>query len=281
MNVGECRRALAERFRKAGFECAGTEADYIVEEALSLPHAELFLHSRRPVSAGELSRMESFLERRLKNEPFQYIFGWTAFREIRLHVAPGVLIPRPETEELVDLVLKNLPRGALLCELGAGSGAISLSVAFERPDVTVLGSEISPKALAIAEENRKNLQLENVSFFQGDLFAPFAGKRFHAVTANLPYIPWREKESLPPNVRDYEPEEALFADDDGFALIRRAVLESPFFLVKDSPCALVFELGEDHAARALEAAEETGFFTSYRVEKDLFGVPRVLCACRN
>ena len=146
--------------------------------------------------------------------------------------------------------------------------------------VTVYGSELSEKAFRIAESNRKKLALENVAFFQGDLFTPFAGKKFHMITANLPYIPWKEKNNLPPNVRDYEPEEALFADDDGFALIEKAVLASPSHFVSEGNCALIFELGEEQTSRAVRTAESTGFFTECRIENDFFGVPRFLCAYR-
>ncbi|MBO5760335.1 MAG: peptide chain release factor N(5)-glutamine methyltransferase [Lentisphaeria bacterium] len=278
MTLEEYRKNLTRRFEENHFESAGTEADYIASEVLSIPHIELVLYPERIITDAEYEKMESFAARRLKNEPFQYIFGWTPFREIDLSVAPGVLIPRPETEAMVDLVLKNLPLRGTLCELGIGSGAISLSVAYERRDVKVAGSEISLKALEIAEENRKKLSLENVQFFQGDLYSPFAGKSFDVIVANLPYIPWKEEKNLPPNVRDYEPREALFADDEGFAIIERAILDSPLYLKKDSSGAIIFELGGEQGCRAVETAEKTGFFTECRIEEDIFHVPRFLYA---
>lgn len=280
VTIAEYRKKLTESFQKAAFECAGTEADYIISEAVSIPHIQLPLYPDRIISAREKAKIDSFLQRRLQNEPFQYIFGWTPFRELELYVAPGVLIPRPETEGMVDLVLKKLPKNALVCELGIGSGAISLSIAYERRDVQVYGSEISPEAFHIAEANRKKYALANVSFFQGDLYSPFPGRKFHVITGNLPYIPWSEKENLPVNVRDYEPMEALFADDEGFAVIERAILTAPEYLKQDSPCALIFELGEEQTFRAVKTAQSTRFFTECLIEKDIFGVPRFLCAYR-
>ena len=149
--LAQYRKILYEAFTEGGFESAQLEADYIVSEITSIPHIELLLYPERLLTEDELKKGNSFLARRMKNEPFQYIFGWTPFRDIDLKVAPGVLIPRPETEGMVDFVLKALPRNGRLCELGVGSGAISLSVASERRDVTVEGSEISEEAFAIAE----------------------------------------------------------------------------------------------------------------------------------
>ena len=222
--LAQYRKKLYDAFTTGRFESARLEADYIVSEVTSIPHMELPLYPDRQLTSAELEKGDSFLARRLKNEPFQYIFGWTPFRDIDLKVAPGVLIPRPETEGMVDTVLKALPPNGRLCELGVGSGAISLAVASERRDVTVEGSEISMEALKIADENRKKLALSNVTFFQGDLFSPFTGKRFDVITANLPYIPFSGKADLPANVRDYEPELALFAEDEGFALIEKPFL---------------------------------------------------------
>lgn len=279
-SIAQYRKELTERFEKALFESSSIECDYIISEVTRIPHIELVLYPERLITEKEMEKMESFAARRLAHEPFQYIFGWTPFREIDLKVAPGVLIPRPETEGMVDLVLKALPAGGRVCELGVGSGAISLSIAFERKDAQISGSEISPAAFRIAEENRKRLALPNVNFFQGDLFAPFSRNSFHVITANLPYIPYEEKDLLPENVRKYEPEEALFAPDEGFAVIERAILSSPDYFISSAPCALIFELGEKQTQRAVKTAEKTHFFTKCMIRQDVFGVPRFLCAYR-
>ena len=151
------RKKLFDAFTEAGFESARLEADYIVSEVTSIPHIELLLYPERQLTSAELEKGDSFLARRLKNEPFQYIFGWTPFRDIDLKVAPGVLIPRPETEGMVDFVLKALPRNGRLCELGVGSGAISLSVASERRDVTVKAVRFQKKPLRLRKKTERIL----------------------------------------------------------------------------------------------------------------------------
>ena len=281
MNVSELRRKLTSEFRENGFESPQTEADFIVAEVLKIRGIELPLHDFDLLTEPQLGRIAEFKCRRLKNEPFQYIFGWTPFREIDLDVGPGVLIPRPETEFMLDFVLKKLPRGAMVCELGTGSGAIALSLAFERPDLTVYGSEISPEAFRWSERNRKKLNLPNVHFFQGSLYGPFPRElRFDAVIANLPYVAEEDRADLPPNVRDYEPDTALFAGDHGFAVIEEAVREAPAHLRADR-AQLFFEIGETQGERLLRLVSEQGFFTSAAVLPDQYGADRQLFAERN
>ncbi len=280
MTVSELRREMTSVFRKHGFESPGLEADFIASEVLGLRGLELLIHDPEPLTDAQRLRAEEFLSRRLKQEPFQYIFGWTPFRELDLKVGPGVLIPRPETEYLLDLVLKRLPEHAAVCELGIGSGAISLSLAFERRDLTIYGSELSDAAFRWAELNRKALDLPNVHFLQGNLYDPFpAGLKFDAVVANLPYIAEEERSGLPPNVRDYEPPEALFASDHGYALMERAIREAPLHLRSDR-AMLFFEIGETQGGRLLEFVLREGFFTEAEVLPDQYGVPRLLSARR-
>ena len=202
MTLIELKKDFADRFSKAGFEAADLEAHFIVCEATGIPDREFALHAHEMLTAKVRTRAESFLARRLSNEPWQYIFGHAPFRELELAVGPGCLIPRPETEYSVGLMLDGLPYGASVCELGAGSGAISLALASERPDLTVVGVELSPDALKWAELNLKKLSLPNVTFLHGDLFAPVAGRTFDLIAANLPYIPDGDRGKLPPNVRN-------------------------------------------------------------------------------
>jgi len=280
MTVAELRRKMAAGFRANAFESPELEADFIAAEVLNVRGMELLLHDSEILTASQLEKAEDFERRRLKNEPFQYIFGWTPFREIDLEVGPGVLIPRPETEFMLDHVLKKLPRGAVVCELGTGSGAIALSLAFERPDLTVYASEISPEAFCWAERNRKKLDLPNVRFFPGSLFEPFPpGLIFDAVVANLPYVAEEERAALPPNVRDHEPAEALFAPDHGCAIIEQAILEAPAHLRQDH-AQLFFEIGETQGGYFLRLISGQGFFTSAEVLPDQYGVDRQLFAER-
>ncbi|MBR4884225.1 MAG: peptide chain release factor N(5)-glutamine methyltransferase [Lentisphaeria bacterium] len=266
-----------ERFRSAGFDSPEIEAAYMLEEVTGIRHNLLWTESERGLSPEEQTRAEDYMMRRLAHEPFQYICGWEDFRELKLNVAPGCLIPRPETELLVDFVLKALPRNGHACELGTGSGAIALSIAKERPDSRVTASEISPDAFAIAESNRKKYGLNNVSIVRGDLFASFDPEvKFDLLVANLPYIPEAVRDTLPRNVRDYEPSLALFADHEGMALIERALLEAPRYLKPGAP--LFFEMGEEQGAALAGFARTQNCYAGIKILQDQYGVDRFL-AC--
>lgn len=274
MTFLELKKNLAERFSHAGFESADLEAHYIVCEAAGIPDREFPLYAHEQLASEAQGRAESFAARRLKNEPWQYIFGHAPFRDLELAVGPGCLIPRPETEYSVDLMLDGLPHGASVCELGVGSGAISLALASERPDLTLVGIELSPDALKWAELNLKKHALSNVTFLQGDLFRPVAGRKFDLIVANLPYIPECDRDSLPPNVRGYEPDEALFGGADGLDVIARALEQSPAFLNPGG--RIFFELDPCNADRALELASR--YLNKPELLNDQYGTVRFLAA---
>ena len=276
MTFLQLKKDLVERFASTGFEAPDLEAHFIVCEAAGIPDREFALHAHEQIPPEARKLAEAFLLRRLANEPWQYIFGHAPFRDLELAVGPGCLIPRPETEYSVDLMLDGLPRGAAVCELGVGSGAISLALASERPDLTVFGTELSPDALKWAELNLKRLALPNVTFLQGDLFGPVAGRTFDLVAANLPYIPEGDRDNLPPNVRGYEPAEALFAGEDGLDVISRALEQAPAYL---NPGGRIFlELDPCNAQKALELASKTLHEPS--LLHDQYGAVRFLTAKR-
>ena len=276
MTFLELKNSLAEHLSAAGFEAPDLEAHFIVCEAAGIPDREFALHAHERISSEAQKQANAFLARRLANEPWQYIFGHAPFRDLELAVGPGCLIPRPETEYSVDLMLNGLPRGASVCELGVGSGAISLALASERPDLTVVGIELSPDALKWAELNLKRLALPNVTFLHGDLFEPVAGRTFDLVAANLPYIPVGDRDNLPPNVRDYEPAEALFAGTDGLDVIARALEQAPAFLNPSG--RILFELDPCNAQKAFELASK--YLRAPALLHDQYGVVRFLTATR-
>lgn len=268
MILSELYRRYTDVFRENGFDSPEVEAAYLLSDAAGVPHTLVPFSSLVPDEAL-LSTAEARLKRRLTGEPYQYIAGWAAFRELRLAVGPGCLIPRPETELLVDRILDFLPRNGRFCEWGTGSGAIALSVAFERPDSDVSASELSPEAFVWAEKNRDALQLSRVRLRQGDLGAPFEGESFDVIAANLPYISPDEKESLPVNVRDWEPPEALFADRNGLALLERAIREAPRSLKPGG--TLLLEIGETQGAHLLDFAAA---WKHTEIAKDQYGADR-------
>ena len=218
-------------------------------------------------------------ERRTAREPLQYLTGRAAFMDLELEVNGDVLIPRPETELLVEWAVHHLPENGSLLDLGTGSGAIALSVAAMRPDVAVTGVDLSPAALRVAERNRRRCCLERVRLLESDLFSAVAGEKFDLVAANLPYVTEEEYPTLSPEVREFEPRLALVAGDGGMALIARAVRDLAGFLTPGGKA--IFELSPPQAPRLERMFAETGAFAGIEVIQDYTRRDRFVAARRN
>ena len=224
--------------------------------------------------------LDDWLQRRCAGEPFQYVVGSVEFYTIELAVGPGVLIPRPETEQLVEhaqQLLREAPAGAEILDLCTGSGAIPLALAHERPEFAYYGIDLSPDALRWAEKNRANLKAPHCRFLLGDLFAPL-GKptpRFWLVTANPPYVAPDEYRALPPEIKDFEPRLALEADDHGMSLEKRIAEEAPAHLLPGG--WLLLEIGETQGAPLEEFIQQIGY-QKVEVIKDLAGRDRFIKA---
>ena len=271
MTAEELKKQICKMLENCGN--ADQESGWIVSRATAIPVMEI-LFSRRPLEEGEIARAQAMAQRRQNGEPLQYILGDEYFGDLLLKVGPGCLIPRPETWGIVEKLLPLLPRGGKFCELGVGSGAVSLAIAHARPDVQVMGSELSPEALRWARRNLAAYGFANVEFRPGSLFEPFAGMQFDAVTGNLPYIPRAEKENLQREVREHEPEIALFAEGDGSGVIRRAIRGLKEHL-KENGTAM-FEAGSEQLPFLASFAEELGEFSEKEILPDCFGRPRFL-----
>ena len=259
----------AAELEKLGVEAAASDARLLVAEACGVAPAETAF-STRPVTDAEAEKFRGSLRRRLAREPVQYILGRAYFYDLELEVTPAVLIPRPETEILVDRVLEVLPRGGSLLDLGTGSGAIALAVARRRPDAKVTASDVSADALAIARRNADRLGIKNVEFRRSDLFSALDGERFDAVAANLPYVPEEERPLLAPEVALREPALALFSPGGGMAVMERALDELKNHLVPGGYA--IFELDPRQAAPIAEKLESLGF--AARIRRDLTGRER-------
>jgi release factor glutamine methyltransferase len=259
-------KSIAETFGAAGLETPSVEAEIILSELLECSRPELIIYYNSPALPEVENRLKKVVKRRLKREPLQYILGDAYFMDLRLEVTPAVLIPRPETELLVEYICKKAPKEAALLDIGTGSGAIALAVAYDRPDMTITGVDISPDALAVAERNRTANKLVNVSLLQSDLFSVLSGRKFDCIAANLPYVSEEEYATLQPEVRDYEPKLALTAPNNGLDLTFKVGREAPDFLNPGG--FIIFEIGETQAPAVIAELEQLGRYSEVKSIKD-------------
>lgn len=253
----------ARRLRAAGIEMAPQEAAWLLAHALGATLSELHLQGERPVPPEAAAAFASMVEQRARRVPVQYILGSQEFLGLSFKVTPAVLIPRPETEVLVQTLAERLREafpGATalrLADVGTGSGCIAVGLCHLLPHARAVAVDISAGALAVAAENAARLGVgARVEFRQGDLYAPLAGERFHAIASNPPYIAEAELGGLQPEVRLYEPHVALTPGPDGLALIRRLVAGAGEHLVPGGLLAL--EVGYDQGEAVLALMQEHG-----------------------
>lgn len=200
------------------------------------------------VADADLSKFQEVLERRKKREPIQYILGRAFFFNSEFIVTPAVLIPRPETEIMVEKLIDFLPRNGIMADIGCGSGCIGISVALERPDVQIYAFDISADALDVARLNAERLKVSNIYFIGSDLLENCPSDiKFDAVGANLPYVPYEDYITAQLEVRQYEPEIALTAPDAGLEIIIRCVTELSYFMKKSG--AAFFEIDPSQDVR--------------------------------
>ena len=261
-----------------GIAEARLDAELLLADTLGLKRLDLYLQFDRPLLPEELTAFKARLLRRARREPVQYIAGHAAFRELTLRVDRRVLIPRPETELLVDEVLAHCAgrRGLSALDIGTGSGAIALSLAYEGECFErVVATDLSAAALQVALENRDACGVD-VEFRQGESFAPVPGERFHVIVSNPPYVGELERGELEPEVVVWEPALALFAGDDGLSVIRQLVTAAPAHLHPGG--LLAIEIGADQGAAVRSLAHATGAFNGVEIRKDLAGRDRMLLA---
>ena len=266
--VRELLEAGIVRLRESGSETARLDAELLLGHALDTDRTAVIAHTDAPVGDGAAERFRSLLDRRAAGEPVAYLTGRRGFWTLELEVAPATLIPRPETELLVELALERLPRdmACRVADLGTGSGAIALALASERPRAQVIATDASADALAVACRNAQRLGIGNVRFVQGDWLAPLTGERFALVVSNPPYIEAADPHLTQGDLR-YEPAAALASGADGLDAIRRIVADACAHLEPGG--WLLFEHGwnQGDAARAL--LREAGYvqvFTAQDLE---------------
>ena len=207
--------------RAAASRIDATDARWLLAHAVGRPHSWLFAHGDDPIEPALAARFETLVARRAAGVPVAYLIGRRGFWRFDLAVSPATLIPRPETERLVELALARLPAGpdAAVADLGTGSGAVALALAVERPDVEVVATDLSEDALAVALANAAELGLARVAFLAGDWYAPLAGRRFDVLVSNPPYIEADDPHLARGDLR-FEPQTALASGEDGLDAIR-------------------------------------------------------------
>lgn len=249
------------------------EAAILLAHALGRDRAWLIAHGRDPVAAGEADRFLALVEARAAGQPVAYLTGRQGFWTLELAVSPATLVPRPETERLVELALERLPRhaGVRIADLGTGSGAIALALARERPRAQVVATDASASALAVARGNAAAHAIGNVEFREGDWLAPLGNERFDLIASNPPYIADGDPHLAQGDLR-FEPAMALACGADGLDAIRRIVAGAPAHL---SPGGwLVLEHGWDQGGAVRDLLVDAGF-VEVATERDLEGRDRV------
>lgn len=285
--LGAWRRAAARYLRERGIVSAGTDVDWLAGHVLRTDRIGLALRDPQPLTPDQADRLAELLHRRAEHVPVQYLVGETDFWAFTLAVSPAVLIPRPETEGLVERVLRELSdtEDGRVWDVGTGSGAIALALARERPRIPVWASDVSAAALEVARANAGRLEMsERVTWVQGAGLGAFpeAARPATAVVSNPPYVDPADRGNLPPEVVDHEPPEALFAERSGLAVIEGIIREAGS---GESPALqpgglLALEIGETQGLAVRALLEESGRWEAIRVEDDLAGRVRYVLARR-
>jgi release factor glutamine methyltransferase len=257
---------------------ARLDAELLVMHVCRLDRAGLITHHREPLSAEQRARFDGLLARRRLGEPMAYLTGWREFRSLTFRVSPATLIPRPETELLVERALIRLPPDAAwtVADLGTGCGAVAASLAKERPRLRVVATDISPAALAVARANARALETSNVEFLEGRWCAPLAGEMYEMLLANPPYVPAHDPHLREGDVR-FEPAAALVAGRDGLDAIRAIAAEARDYLKPGGWLLLEHGFDQGESVRALLRREGYRETAGYR---DLAGHERVAEARR-
>jgi release factor glutamine methyltransferase len=278
MTVAQARRTAADRLRGRGFATPDLDARLLVGHALGLDHTALAVASARELTQAEAERLDAVLIRRLAHEPVARIRGSKEFWSLPLAVTPDVLVPRPETETVVEaaLALVKRDRALRIADIGTGSGAILLALLSELSNARGVGTDRSERALAVARRNANDLGLADRAAFVVCHFADAIAGACDLVVANPPYIPSDHIETLAPDVRDYDPRLALDGGRDGLAAYRAIAGDAARVLAPGGWLVVEIGIGQAQAVAALLA--QAGLAVHYEPRRDLAGLPRVVTA---
>lgn len=255
---------------KRGVEDARRNMQLLVAHQLGCTRMDLYLQFDRPVEEADLVPLRETLKKRGEGIPLQHLLGTVYFHKHEFKTDARALIPRPETEELVEWILKwELPGDLRVLDMGCGSGVLGLTLASEHPNWQITLADVSSEALSLARENAAALEVTNIGFFESDLFSNVAGP-FGGIVANLPYVPESERATIAREVT-HDPALALFSGEDGLDLIRRFIPAAYSMLVPGG--WLVLEIGHDQASQVTKILKDSAF-TDIEVKTDLSGIAR-------
>ena len=252
---------------------AHRDAELLLLHTTRMTKADLLTHPEHELTERQTNHYQAAIARRALHEPVQYIIGTQEFYGRPFIVNPLVLIPRPETEHLVEAALALTPRPSRILDVGTGSGILAITLALELSHATVTATDISAPALAVAQQNARSLGADHVRFVASNLFAKLDDARFDCIVSNPPYV--GTSEALEPQVRDYEPATALYAGEDGLAIYRRLIPQA--FASLEPRGYLLLEIGQGQRD-AIAALFQTSSFSDIRFIDDLQGIPRVAIA---
>jgi len=278
MTIEEFLQEIIRVFKKVGIENAEGEARMLAAHVLSCDESYLFFHQNEELDDKVLLASAALINERTKGRPIQYVMGKANFCGLDLAVDERVLIPRPETEELVEAFLKDAKgkEDIEVLDLCTGSGCIAMAVAANMPKAKVTASDLSPKAFMLARNNLR--AYENACVVRGNLFEPLEGRVFDYILTNPPYIPTKTIASLQKEVKDYEPVMALDGGLDGMDIIEKILDEASGYLANNGK--IFMEIGDDQGAKCLEIAQKSAKWTEFKVLKDLQSQDRIFVASK-
>jgi release factor glutamine methyltransferase len=286
--IGELLKVSADYLKQKGIDSPRLSAEILLAHQLHITRVKLYLQYDQPLTEREVEGYRALIRRRLSREPVQYITGTQEFWSMEFIVNPSVLIPRPETEVLLEqaiLLRREEPKlqveGVNLLDLCTGCGALAVALAREFERDLICATDLSEEALQVARGNAERLGVKDrIEFKCGDLFAPFAGKaaRFDMILSNPPYLSAEAFETLSPEVRDHEPRSALDGREQGMYYITRILKEAADYLVPGG--WILIEMDPEQTPKAAQVIEETGHFTEHRRVQDYSHRYRMVMARR-
>ncbi|MBP8081957.1 MAG: peptide chain release factor N(5)-glutamine methyltransferase [Spirochaetes bacterium] len=271
MTLGEIFAEVSSELKSSGIPTYSLDSEIIICDTAGVARHRIISHPETEILDETVKQIRSITKRRSKREPLAYITGRKEFYGLEFSVNNSVLIPRPDTELLVDQAIYFAPQKSEFLDICTGSGAVAVSVKYNRPDLSVYASDISADALKCAEHNASNIVSGKIEFSLSDVFSAYKGKKFSLITANPPYIAESEKDSLEAEL-SFEPQQALFADDSGMKIIKEIISNAKEHLTGNG--ILLMEIGASQKNTVKDFAEQNGFETVFW--PDYAGIDRVV-----